>query len=143
MKDTSNTVEAKFNIGKTIAIGAIILTFIGGITALIIWTMSTTTTSSSSPSPPPVTTIPKKKCPPTLPNSRLRDAIFYSNGSEKTEKKNGILNYCKPCTICASGSNYGFPTNEMCGVNLDYCEWEKKNPKQEQCSLSCSNLLKL
>lgn len=139
MKGTSNT-------GKIIAIGAIILAFIGGIVALIIWTMSTTSTSSmpsSMPSStPPVTTIPKKTCPPTLPNSRLHDAIFYSNGSSKTEKKNGILNYCKPCTICASGSNYGFPTNEMCGVNPDYCKWEKNNPTKEQCSISCANLLK-
>ena len=45
------------NKGKIIIISIVVLIFIGGITALIVWTMSTTATSSS-PSPPPVTTTP-------------------------------------------------------------------------------------
>lgn len=54
MKDKSNT-------GKIIAIIAIILAFIGGIVALIIWTMSTPTppvTTSGPSNTPPVTTKP-------------------------------------------------------------------------------------
>ena len=126
MKDKSNT-------GKIIAIGAIILAFIGGITALIIWTMSTSTppvTTSGPSSTPPVTTKPLSpgQCRlngnhgPIIGN--IHKTKFCVDGDIKKAQGDGwnqddlAGNYCCEPTQCLEGDIHASSGTYWCNPPL-------------------------
>ena len=140
---------SKYNTGTIVAIGLVVIVFIGGIVALIIWGMSGSTTTTSSGGPGNSCGIYNggEKNPtgdelcgniigkpvPIMNNITLKKAIMNGNG----ERTYG--GYCDKCQRCAPNSPYKC---KQCGVTKEFCKWDQtENPTKTICGKQCRLLL--